>query len=234
MIQEGGWPPVGRQGAGDLRSVDGLLPWPNVRGKRCLDLGTTDGYLAFEMERRGASEVVALHLDGPAPPATASATSAPFRVAAEMLGSRVEWRSGDLALLELEAVGSFDVVACGRLLTRVPDPVATLRAAHRVTAGMLLSIEEIDLWLSVVARGKPLLTFQGASRFGFNGAAHKRVLQAAGFAVERVSGPFVLPGGEPSGSGWKSRLDALATRIVTRSSAAGDLHRALLARAERA
>ena len=43
----------------DLRSVVDRLPWPDVRGKRCLDVGTFDGFFAFELERRGAAEVVA-------------------------------------------------------------------------------------------------------------------------------------------------------------------------------
>jgi len=51
----------------DLRSVIDRMPWPDVRGKRCLDVGTYDGQLAFELERRGASKVVATdirrHLD---------------------------------------------------------------------------------------------------------------------------------------------------------------------------
>src|SRR3954470_18358755 len=51
----------------DLRPIIDRLPWPEIEGKRCLDVGTYDGQLAFEMERRGASEVVSTdiqsHLD---------------------------------------------------------------------------------------------------------------------------------------------------------------------------
>ena len=47
----------------DLRPVVERMPWPSVAGKRCLDVGTYDGFLAFEMERRGAAEVVAVDLD---------------------------------------------------------------------------------------------------------------------------------------------------------------------------
>src|SRR5947209_10768829 len=43
----------------DLRPIVDQLPWPDVRGKRCLDVGTSDGFLAFELERRGAAEVIA-------------------------------------------------------------------------------------------------------------------------------------------------------------------------------
>ena len=47
----------------DLRPIVDHLPWPGVAGKRCLDVGTYDGFLAFELERRGASEVVAIDID---------------------------------------------------------------------------------------------------------------------------------------------------------------------------
>jgi len=43
----------------DLRPIVERLPWPDVRGKRCLDVGTYDGFLAFELERRSAAEVLA-------------------------------------------------------------------------------------------------------------------------------------------------------------------------------
>ena len=43
----------------DMRPVLARMPWPDVTGKRCLDIGTYNGSIAFELERRGASEVVA-------------------------------------------------------------------------------------------------------------------------------------------------------------------------------
>src|SRR6266508_3549575 len=51
-------PGVTTPGWFDLRRVVDVLPWPDVKGKRCLDIGTFDGFLAFEMERRGAAEVI--------------------------------------------------------------------------------------------------------------------------------------------------------------------------------
>ena len=38
----------------------------DLTGKRCLDIGTYDGFWAFEMERRGASEVIGIDVDSPA------------------------------------------------------------------------------------------------------------------------------------------------------------------------
>jgi tRNA (mo5U34)-methyltransferase len=40
----------------DTRAVVAQLPLPpSLDGKRCLDVGTFDGFWAFEMERRGGS-----------------------------------------------------------------------------------------------------------------------------------------------------------------------------------
>src|SRR3954447_19987786 len=89
----------------DLRPIAGDVPFPaSLAGKRCLDVGTSDGFWAFEMERRGAAEGVALDLDDPASydwpeprpaeptlPANREAGPNPaFRLAHEALGSSVE------------------------------------------------------------------------------------------------------------------------------------------------
>ena len=50
----------------DTRAVAPKLPFPErSTGKRCLDIGTFDGFWAFEMERRGADEVLAIDLLDP-------------------------------------------------------------------------------------------------------------------------------------------------------------------------
>lgn len=47
----------------DLRPVaPDVVPTAAVAGKRCLDVGTFDGFWAFELESRGAAEVFALDL----------------------------------------------------------------------------------------------------------------------------------------------------------------------------
>src|SRR4051794_19182475 len=51
-------PGVTTPGWFDLRPIVDRMPWPDVRGKRCLDVGTYDGFLAFELEKRGAAEVI--------------------------------------------------------------------------------------------------------------------------------------------------------------------------------
>src|SRR5437763_11805220 len=50
----------------DTRPVARLVPWPSsLQGGRCLDVGAFDGFWSFEMERRGAAEVVAIDVDDP-------------------------------------------------------------------------------------------------------------------------------------------------------------------------
>src|SRR5689334_4047032 len=59
-------PGVVTPGWWDLRPAAERMPWPaSLDGMRCLDVGTMDGFWAFELERRGAGEVVAIDLVDP-------------------------------------------------------------------------------------------------------------------------------------------------------------------------
>src|SRR5580658_5745239 len=50
----------------DHRPVLTKYPLPtDLSGLRCLDVGTMDGFWAFEMERRGAAEVMAVDVEDP-------------------------------------------------------------------------------------------------------------------------------------------------------------------------
>jgi tRNA (mo5U34)-methyltransferase len=50
----------------DTRSAIEKCGFPaRLDGKRCLDVGTFDGFWAFEMERRGAAEVLAVDVLDP-------------------------------------------------------------------------------------------------------------------------------------------------------------------------
>jgi len=86
------------------------MPWPaSLAGLRCLDVGTMDGFWAFELERRGAGEVVAID------PADEAGPHGPrnFRLAADLIGSRARYR--DLSAYDLDPrdVGAFDLIVMG-------------------------------------------------------------------------------------------------------------------------
>src|SRR5919199_6460822 len=121
-------PGVTTPGWFDVRPAVELMPWPEVRGKRCLDVGTYDGFLAFELERRGAAEVVATDIADHAEwdhevrlgarstellETIAGEKGAGFEIARDLLGSSVEKREVNAYDLTPDAVGEFDVVVCG-------------------------------------------------------------------------------------------------------------------------
>src|SRR5947209_8094705 len=127
----------------DHRAIVGRVPLPaTLSGKRCLDVGTFNGFWAFEMERRGA-EVIAIDVLDPRqwdwPVGSAESTVGAlsgrlaagdgFQIAAHHLRSNV--RRVELSVYDLseEAVGRFDVVYVGSLLVHLRDPV---RALERV------------------------------------------------------------------------------------------------------
>lgn len=236
----------------DLRPIVDRLPWPDVRDRRCLDVGTYDGFLAFELERRGAGEVVALdiadHEDWDWPPDQRAhggehlarlagvQKDAGFRAAHQALGSSVE--KVDLSAYELspERVGSFDVVVCGSLLLHLRDPLRALEAIRAVCTGELMSCEQVGLGLSLVHPRKPLATLDGSGpRLQWwvpNAAGHRRMLLSAGFETFRHTRPFCEPFG-PSHPARRLAPRALPRRLAQRALTGntGVPHAAALARA---
>lgn len=234
----------------DLRGIVDRLPWPDVRGGRCLDVGTYDGFLAFELERRGAAEVVAIDLDDHARwdwpyakrvlgPQRLAALAGQrkglgFELAQEALGSRVERLQLSVYDLDPDLHGSFDVVVCGSLLLHLRDPVRALERMRSVCAGELLSAETIDPALTLIWRRRPLARALGGERAQWwvpNAAGHRRMLEAAGFEITAASRPYSIPLGtghpsrdRPAGT----RGERLARRLL--GAGPGVLHQALRAR----
>lgn len=96
----------------------------DCRGMRALDLGTRDGFFAFELERRGA-EVVAIDY--------VARTDSGFDVAADLLDSRVTYLQRNLYDLDANALGTFDIVLFLGLLYHLPDPLGALRVVRNLT-----------------------------------------------------------------------------------------------------
>jgi tRNA (mo5U34)-methyltransferase len=185
VVTPGGW---------DLRPTASRIPWPrSLGGLRCLDVGTMDGFWAFELERRGAAEVVATDL-----PASSAADPFPddhgagrglgetFRVAAELLGSRVEYRHMNVYDLEPGEVGRFDLVFMGYVLQMLSDPLRGLRAVRRVCRGSLIVLDTVSVPLSLVPAPVARLDARrdGSEWFVFNTRGLCQALRLAGFAIE--------------------------------------------------
>ena len=122
-------------------------------GMRVLEIGTWDGFWAFEMERRGA-EVVALDLEDDSmldwPPRRRPAQSPEivrgkaFAVAHELLGSRVERVVMNVYDATPEELGTFDLVFCGTVLIHLRDQLLALERIAGLCDGTFISAEEHD------------------------------------------------------------------------------------------
>jgi tRNA (mo5U34)-methyltransferase len=234
----------------DLRPIVDRLPWPDLRGKRCLDIGPWDGFLSFEMERRGASEVVALDIssheewDWPAvarhkgPEALREMAGVEvgvgFQTALRVLSSKVERLESNVYNLNPEDFGRFDVVVCGSLMLHLRDPVAALEAIRSVCSGVFMSAEEIRLGLTLRYRRQPRAEFRGGERCQWwipNVAGHRKMVASAGFAIDRAIRPYVIPFGpghpRRRGSLRNLTVEESLTRLVGRTR--GIPHSALLA-----
>jgi 2-polyprenyl-3-methyl-5-hydroxy-6-metoxy-1,4-benzoquinol methylase len=235
----------------DLRPIVDRMPWPDVRGKRCLDIGTYDGFLAFELERRGASEVLATDIadhelwDWPVGarklgPERLREIAGPtkgrgFEIARELLASSARLEQISVYDLSPERVGEFDVVVCGSLLLHLRDPLRALDAIRSVCREAFLSTNEVDLRLSVLHPRRTLARLDGLSSLTQwwvpSAAGHRRMVEAMGFEVERESRLYSIPFGvshSPRRGGPRGLLRAAARRVFTGGN--GVPHHALLAR----
>ncbi|HUQ94807.1 MAG TPA: methyltransferase domain-containing protein [Bryobacteraceae bacterium] len=119
----------------DGRVLEGIIPldalydrvreFPipqNLAGKRVLDIGTWDGFFAFEMERRGAqvTAIDATEVDN-------------FYVAHQLLHSKVEYHVQDVYELTPQRNGYFDIVFFMGVLYHLKHPLLALERVCEVT-----------------------------------------------------------------------------------------------------
>jgi tRNA (mo5U34)-methyltransferase len=197
----------------DTRPVVDELPFPNsLAGKRCLDVGTFDGFWAFEMERRGAREVVAIDLldltKADWPPNSEESTVAAinrrkrdgggFELAVQCLGSSVTRHELSVYDVSPETLGEFDFIYLGSLLLHLRDPVRALDRLRQVCTGELLIVDSIDLLLSLVFPRRPTASLDMRGRpwwWTCNAAGIARLAEAARFEVVGHPKRIFMPAG---------------------------------------
>jgi tRNA (mo5U34)-methyltransferase len=153
----------------DLRPFVDRYGLPDdLSGQRALDVGTFDGFWAFELERRGA-EVVAIDVDRihdlDWPPRLRPAEDAErgerFRIAHEALRSSVKRIGGSVYETTPEALGgSFDLVFCGSILIHLRDPLLALERMATLCRGRFVMAEEYSRRLERLPFG-PVAEFRG-------------------------------------------------------------------------
>jgi SAM-dependent methyltransferase len=196
----------------DTRALATRLPLPaELSGQRCLDIGTFDGFWAFEMERRGGT-VTAIDIldeqrwDWPAATNRVDREAIErrkgrgdgFLLAREALGSSVERLECSIYDLDPSVHGRFDFVYLGSLLLHLRDPVLGLERARAVTAGRMLVLDAIAIGLTLVAPRSALMALHADGRPYWlkpNGAGLKRMAQAAGWRVLEGPRPVLIPAG---------------------------------------
>ena len=183
-------------------------------GLRVLDVGTWDGFWAFEFERRGA-EVVALDLDDERDldwPPRRRPTSWPqtargegFHLVRELRGSAVERVVCNVYEATPERLGTFDLVFCGNVLIHLRDQLLALERIAGLCDGLFVSVEEYS-------RAMDLLPFP-ASRYRADREAAvvfwqpsrktwRAMMWTAGFDRVTEHARFTLPATE---GGWGVR-----------------------------
>ena len=220
----------------DNRGAPDEIEWPaGVRGGRCLDVGTFDGFWAFELERRGAAEVVALDLDDPTAldwvyderergPALVhqwgSERGPGFSEAARLVGSTARRINCSVYDLDPRIAGEFHVVLCGSLLLHLEQPVKALEAMRTVCTGELVLIEHLDPYLELMAPRVPSATFapDWDQWWRVNSAGLRSLVEHAGFDVTWIGRRFLVPFGPAAPrQSWRSTaLHALAARQPSR------------------
>lgn len=182
-------------GVFDLRQFVPRYGLPErLDGVRALDVGTFDGFWAFEMERRGA-EVVALDvdhdedLDRPPNHPLGTQGRAPrgeaFRVARKALGSRVERVALSVYEATPERLGTFDLVFCASVLIHLRDALLALEHVYSLCTHRFISAEAYERLLSLVplpvARYRADRKDKAPVFWEPNVATWKRLLQTVGF-----------------------------------------------------
>ncbi|HXA65836.1 MAG TPA: methyltransferase domain-containing protein [Bryobacteraceae bacterium] len=194
---------------------DYLLP-ERLDGMRALDVATMNGFWAFELERRGAREVVALDvanlgdLDLP-PIQRARMTSAELAVsgggggfvaAREILNSKVERRTMTVYDLSPETAGKFDFVFVGDLLLHLMNPIQAAANICQVTSSVAHVVDCFSPYLP-----KMTMQYLGAEQatwWGISLSALERILWDAGFKKVELLHKFKAPS-QPGQPAWMWR-----------------------------
>jgi tRNA (mo5U34)-methyltransferase len=195
------------------RVIDRCLLPDDLSGMRCLDVGTMDGFWAFEMERRGAAEVLASDvpgvddLDWPprwrrrVKPTLDATKAARFALAHAALQSGV--RRIERSVYELASdLGKFDLIFCGDLLLHLKDPITAIQRMRAVCSGSTIVLNPVKRFR--LGWGRALAEFDGMDEFQWwllSGPSIKRMMLATGFDQVEVGRRFALP--PAAGGPWK-------------------------------
>jgi tRNA (mo5U34)-methyltransferase len=208
-------PGVVTEGVFDLRPVIDRYRLPErLDGLRVLDVGTWDGFWAFEMERRGAAEVVAIDLDDEREldyPAARRPTTFPdtrrgdgFRLAHEVYGSQVHREVVSIYDATPEHLGTFDLIFCGSVIIHLRDQILALERIANLCRGTFVTVEAYSRLAGLSPVPATLFRADRPQNIVFwepSVRTWKRMLLMSGFRTVERKGRFRLRARE----GWHVR-----------------------------
>ena len=171
-----------------------LFPSPSeFQSKSVLDIGTFQGFFAFQAEKRGASRVVAIDRDPPGsycdPPEPLGPRDA-FKFAARTLGSKVIYRVRSVYELEPSDFGVFDIVLMYGVLYHLKFPMYGLYRAAAVCRELLVLEMHVILkddfeWPVMLFYPRDELAKDSTNWWGLNPSCVDAFVEHLGFVVER-------------------------------------------------
>ncbi len=133
-----------------LRQRLAQFPIPDdLRGARVLDIGTWDGWFAFELERRGADVVAIDCWNNPR-----------FHEVHKRLNSHVDYRELDVYDVTPDTVGRFDIVLFLGVLYHLKHPLLALERVCAVTE-KLAAVESF-----IIREERPIMEFYEHDELG--------------------------------------------------------------------
>jgi SAM-dependent methyltransferase len=209
----------------DLRRTARRVLPEDLTGRRTLDVGTFDGFWAFEMERRGAESLAidVAHLDAAEWPPNRRPELVEkmndwdirlgrgFRLASAALESKVRRTECDVYDLTPDVVGGpVDVIFLGAILLHLRDPIRALERALQALkpGGLLIMLETFSVTDTVRSPRRPVAHFEPLiTQFNWwhpNLSALKAWPWVAGFVDVRHTGIHRPPAQKPMGGLYAS------------------------------
>ena len=236
----------------DHRSVAPKILPRTLKGRRCLDVATFDGFWAIEMTARGAKEVVAVDVPDPrswdwpvgSDEAVVAAIAARrgagdgFSLVMEALRHEIDRVECSVYDLDPADLGQFDFVYVGSLLLHLRDPVRALERIRTVCGGELLLVENVDPLMTMMHPRQASATLDGMGRpwwWRLNLKGVERVAHAAGFELIETPKRLRFPRGRgrPIPPLRLSTIRDAASRRELLETLRGDSHAILRARPRR-
>ena len=134
----------------------------DISGKRCLDVGTGTGEIAFHVARTAGAGSTVVGVD-----ITPKMLEMAEKKEKEMdLPVKIDWRVGDALNLDFED-GSFDLVTSGYMLRNVTDILKAISEMHRVLApGGKVVVAELSKPKNAVVRFFYNIYMKRVKRYG--------------------------------------------------------------------